>query len=138
MNNKGWSLNEFLAIAGVITFSLILAVILYDVKVKKIVDNNPNNNGEKIVQTYSYQEIENDLVEAAMEYMSKDKDLNKIKEEKIEIETLINKGFLKKIYDPNYSNYECDGYVIFTREKTTYSYSPYIKCKKYKTEGYGK
>lgn len=136
MNNKGWSLNEFLAIAGIMTFCLILAVILYDVKVKKVIDNNSNENAEKIVQTYSYNDIENDLVETAMKYMSKKDDLNKIKKEKIEMETLINKGLLKKTYDPNYSNYECDGYVIFTREKTTYSYNPYIKCKKYKTKGY--
>lgn len=136
MNNKGWSLNEFLAIAGIMTFCLILVVILYDVKVKKVIDNNSNENAEKIVQTYSYNDIENDLVETAMKYMSKKDDLNKIKKEKIEMETLINKGLLKKTYDPNYSNYECDGYVIFTREKTTYSYNPYIKCKKYKTKGY--
>lgn len=133
MNNSGWSLNEFLMGMGVLTFALILSVIIYDAKVKSTLSEN-KKDVEK--STYTYEDMENKLIEGTMRYIEKEYKEIPSSEIKVDMDTLLENNLYHMDKDPEYPNYKCDGYVIFNKNKNSFSYKPYIKCKEYMTKGY--
>lgn len=142
MDNSGWSLNSLLAGLGVLTFALVFAVILYDAKIRDLNKqfSNTSSIGKKdIKNTYSYKDIEEDLVEASKSYLKEEYGRH-IPEGsmRITIDTLVEKGFYDWVYDPKDKSQKCSGYVIVNIENTSSNYSPYIKCGKHYESSKGK
>ena len=53
----------------------------------------------------------------------------------ISLNELEQEALVSSLTDPNNSNINCDGYVIYTRENN--NYQPYLKCgSNYQTPGY--
>lgn len=137
MEHKGFTLNELLLCLGAIGFALILATSLFNANFKALEENITNaNQTSKNNITYTYEEMESDLVISATQYMNNYYKTDKMPYyKKIDIKSLYEKGYFTKIYDPSNSTQKCDGYVIFTRQDHAYSYKPYLKCgENYETE----
>lgn len=134
MNNSGWSLNSLLAGLGILTFALVFAVILYDAKIRDLSERFSDTSimEKNIEKTYSYKDIEEDLVEASKTYVKEEYGRH-IPEGsmRITMDTLIERGLYKQAYDPKDKGQKCLGYVIVDIEDATSKYSPYIKCGKY-------
>lgn len=103
----------------ILGFTVLVIVILI------IINACSNRSG-------SYEDIENDMVEAAKEYYSNRKNrLPKEDDSSIEISTgtLIDAELLEEIVDPNNKNQTCSGHVEVTKVGDDYSYTPFLTCK---------
>ena len=136
MDHKGFTLNELLLYLGVIGFALILSTVLFQENFKRLEDTMKPNESFRQDVTYTYEDMEEDLMAAATKYMMQKYQSNNMPNaEKIEMETLNNAGLFIKIYDPRDLNQKCDGYVQFEKKDRAYSYNPYIKRgKNYETK----
>lgn len=80
----------------------------------------------------SYEEIEQNMVNAAKEYYANHKK-NLPKEEgntiKITIGSLVDSELMESVVDPKNSNQTCEGYVEVTKVGNDYSYIPFLTCK---------
>ena len=128
MNNKGWGLNEMLALCVVLIIALFIASIFID---KALNENNITNLETKdYTQAYIAREI--DMVSAAKEYWSDNKFELNDGVLSVTIKTLIAKDYLAVIKDPKDSSLACSGYVIISN-----NYAPYLTCgTNYATSGY--
>lgn len=133
MNNKGFSLNELLIGLGVIAFALILSTLLFQSKFKEVdailKNGNEDSKEEKLV-TYTYEDMELELVKAATQYIESKVESGSTLKSTIQInmDTLIEEGLYTSIYDPNDTDRECEGYVLYKKQKSTISYTPHLKC----------
>ena len=103
----------------ILGFTVLVIVILI------IINACSNRSG-------SYEDIENDMVNAAKEYYSNRKNrLPKEDDSSIEISTgtLIDAELLEEIVDPNNKNQTCSGHVEVTKVGDDYSYTPFLTCK---------
>ena len=109
LNNKGWGLNTLLIISACLfLFLLIAAYYIY------VLYGSFNKNNY-------YKGLEEKLVDSAKKYNSKSKiSYNKLKE----------LGYINNLKDEN--NNECDGYVLYDNN----TYTAYINCENYITDGY--
>lgn len=103
----------------VLGFTVLVIVILI------IINACSNRSG-------SYEDIENDMVEAAKEYYSNRK--NRLPKEddgtvEVSIGTLIDAELLEEIVDPKNKNQTCSGHVEVTKVGDDYSYTPFLTCK---------
>lgn len=130
MNNKGFGLGELFAIILVVCVALIVSATYYkrfsnETDVKK----ESKKHVEKVELTFDYNILENNIKNAAKEYLSKqnlDKSLSLI----ITSKELKDNNLLKDFKD---NKTECTGYVVYKNN----DYIPYIWCKgNYATDGY--
>ena len=80
----------------------------------------------------NYEQIENNMVNAAKKYYSNRKDIlptNDGASVKVTISTLIDSELLKDIVDPKDKSNKCSGYVEVTKVENDYSYIPFLTCK---------
>ena len=103
----------------ILGFTVLVIVILI------IINACSNRSG-------SYEDIENDMVEAAKEYSSNRK--NRLPKEddgtvEVSIGTLIDAELLEEIVDPKNKNQTCSGHVEVTKVGDDYSYTPFLTCK---------
>ena len=103
----------------VLGFTVLVIVILI------IINACSNRSG-------SYEDIENDMVNAAKEYYSNRK--NRLPKEddgtvEVSIGTLIDAELLEEIVDPKNKNQTCSGHVEVTKVGDDYSYTPFLTCK---------
>ena len=108
LNNKGCGLNTLLIIGScLLIFLLIAAYYIY------VLYSSLNNN--------YYIVLEDKLVNSAKKYGLKSK---------VSYKSLKDLGYINSLKDEN--NNECDGYVLYDDS----TYTAYIKCDNYITEGY--
>ena len=136
LNKHGWGLREMIFICAAILFCVILAAVLINQlysaiplnNLEESTQNNSNSDTANSTNYNSYKQIENNLKTAAISYYLKNKDNV---EEIIVSEELISEGYLKESQLQTNDD-TCLGYVII--EDNTFS--PYITCENYETEGY--
>ena len=156
MNNNGWGIASFLIFIAVFVICLIVSAIgfrkagLLDenyhfVELSQIKENREEMKKEKeereaeekrtLKETYS--SLEDKMVEAAKGYVAKYYD-NKLTGDAslfLKVSVLKNYKYLDSLKDSN--DKDCSGYVAVSKnEDESLSYTPYLKCKKYTTEGY--
>ena len=104
----------------------ILAATVLIIIILVIVNACSNGSGN------DYEDIENDMVEAAKEYYSARK--NRLPKEddstvEVSIGTLIDAELIDEITDPKDSTQTCSGHVEVTKVGDDYSYTPFLTCK---------
>ena len=139
LNNKGWGLPElFVGIAIIITFLLI--AVFYSLRLNRFLQrgNVKTDIKEEINEDY-YILKTNDIMDAAYRYINEeDVVLERGINTRISLTTLINKGYIGKIYDSKSKN-ACIGYAIATEDASKITdIKAYIKCDNYVSKGYGK
>lgn len=123
LNNRGWGLREMLFICAVLFFCVILAAVL----INQLYSSLPIGNLEN-TSSDNYAQIEKNIKEAAQIYYRKNEDESR---SLITSEELILEGYLKES-KMRIGKDSCTGYVIIENN----TYSPYITCENYETEGY--
>ena len=139
MNEKGFGLQELLVFIGVSMFILVVVMIYCNKELKfnnNKIETSISTIADPIVtpttenSNNQYMKLENKIKKAAMSY-NVDKDetiiisLNKLKE----------KNLINYIVDPNNSQINCNGYVVYDNN----AYIPYINCEgMYTTKNYNK
>ena len=105
----------------------------------KTIDTSIEINKKKGVDT-TYSDIEETLRSGAKKYINKEYDKLGIDVLVITSSSLIDKGYLKTsdLEDPDRSNQYCSGYVEVELIGSKATYTPYVSCTKYKTNGYVK
>lgn len=157
MNNKGWGMSDLFWILSVIGASLVLVSVFIKVSFKDTpisVEGNDNrvetvapeeapeelekedgNVEIEVNDTENYNELEELLKSAAEEYVQKYYTDDSVTSVSISLNELEQEALVSSLTDPNNSNINCDGYVIYTRENN--NYQPYLKCgSNYQTPGY--
>lgn len=122
LNNQGWSLKEMLFLTSILLVAMLVVVFLINGLYNNLESSNKSNHESK---TYTYQEIENNLKDAAKKYYKKES-INLITSEDLLEMKYID---LKKLTS---SNDICEGYVLVEEKE----FFPFITCSKYETEGY--
>ncbi len=129
LTNHGWSLKEMILLSSILMAFLLVAIFmiirLYSGLNKSGITNTP------VVHKYSYTEVENNLLEAALDYYNEYYD----GEEDIRIESskLRRKGYINSNeLKANDEKKACEGYVVFSG----YESKAYIKCDNFMTNGY--
>ncbi len=154
LNNRGWGLSDYLIIVTAIIAALIIASLLI-IHLTKNLNKNFNTEIENEEPTniiennndssaLDKEEIENKEID----YKSLENKLITIGEKYVELNYKgnINNGTIivdnQHIIDLDSSiknemeKDSCKGYVIIKKETETISYTPYISCNNYKSEGY--
>ncbi len=139
MNNKnGWGIVSVIVVLLFFVLCLIAAYLgitklglMNDVN--KFFNPNYYNNTNTIYEkdALSYSNLETRVYHATKEYIEKEY-LNNLYQDTliIKVKTLKDKGYIKD-FDM------CSGYTeVFKNDMGIIEYKPYIKCKKYTTEGY--
>jgi len=152
LNNNGWGLSTMI-ICIIVIFAFLLVAAFYTIRMYSILDkqvttaNNSNITGSDVVNAVSntnkgeisesyYTGEEKILGSSAMKYVT-DYDLLKSQEEiKINLETLINLGYITEIKDELTSN-ACNGYAVITNKSEGLTVKAFLKCDNYKTANYG-
>lgn len=147
MNNKGWEMADMLWILAAFGIALIVVAILYiqnfgdlsnsskkastssDVQVTsptmaKEEEKEPEETSEKT--NLSYQEIEELLRSAAIDYVKQFYNDQSVSEVIIKASDLEKEAMLSGIYDYNDPTSSCEGYVRYKQEGNTYE--PYLRC----------
>lgn len=88
-------------------------------------------------RTKPYKALEADIVDAMKVYYGQDSNLKKLPNKDREIKITIDelKEFGLSI-NTNINEDICDGYGVVRGESVSYSYTAFIKCKKYTTDKY--
>ena len=135
LNNRGWGLIEMVALVGILFFFFLLSILLIRTFYANIDKNKnevyiENNTSDKYV--YNYTQIENNLKNAADNYM-KDKyiSLDDVGFVTISMNKLIDFG-----YYSNVSHEDCKGYVISQIIDGEVNSKPYISCNNYVSPGF--
>lgn len=163
MNNKGWEMADMLWILAALGIALLVVGILYVQNFKNLGSNNSNNveeNDENIEVTsptqaeeeeeekekelheetsnnsnLNYQETEELLRSAAMDYVKEFYNDGSVSEVIIKASDLQKEALISGIYDYKEPTKECKGYVIYRKEGNTYN--AYLKCdSNYVTAGF--
>lgn len=163
MNNKGWEMADMLWILAALGIALLVVGILYVQNFKDLgsSDNTGKINDENIEVTsptqakeekeeekekeiheetskdsnLNYQETEELLRSAAMDYVKKFYNDQSVNEVVIKASDLEKEALISGIYDYHEPTKECKGYVIYRKEGNTYN--AYLKCDgNYVTAGY--
>ena len=127
-----WGLRWELCIVIVFIFCLLIATIGLNRFGLLSNDNSVIRYvGPEEGDTYSYSELESQVAQAGLKYY-KSRYPNGISESKrVSVNTLINAGFLSTLYDGN--NRRCTGYAYLSTRGSSFGY---VKCRRYRTEGY--
>ena len=104
----------------------ILAATVLIIVILVIINACSNGSGN------DYEDIENDMVNAAKEYYQARK--NRLPKEddstvEVSIGTLIDAELIDEITDPKDSSQTCSGHVEVTKVGKDYSYTPFLTCK---------
>lgn len=139
MNKKGWGLRVELLFILIFIICLVMAAIGLN-RLGLLGDRalNPNDSNDpinRINDNFSYENLENQLVDGAKRYFN-DYYNHTIESNELIVRasTLYYNGYTSKLYDAN--NNACSGYVKIINAGNGVVYSSYIKCPKYKTTGY--
>lgn len=143
MNENGWGFKDFILIFAIIFLALLVTVIIYQVNFNKDDATEPiDPKAEEVEINYSnYGEMELKLSKAAQRYQNDHyQGMLESKETWVlSYGLLIKERYLKKsLYDIEDKSSECSGYVVFSKNGSSISYKPYLKCKNYVTDGYDK
>ncbi len=125
MNNRGWGLSEMIILCCILGSFLILVVVL----VNQLYSGIEQLEAENERYGYSYQEIENNLENAAKSYYRKNNSAVLIMSDDLLLEDYITSIKLT----PVNSSEPCIGYVTVSEDKT---FDAYISCENYETVGY--
>ena len=140
LNKKGWGLVTELVVILIAIILLVYSV--YGLNQLGLIRNmndalGPGIKPDLVIsgKTISYESVEGTLISASQEYVV-DKYNNDFVGDQlvIRVSHLIKNGYISTIRDVK--NKECSGYVIATKNTTSISYTPYLKCKNYETAGY--
>ncbi len=133
LNRNGWSIKEMVIFSSILFAFLLIAIFnimrmyhgLNDEK------NNPSLPNDNSINTFHYIDVENNVLEAGIDYYNlyynSESDI-KITISKMKKQGLLDTTMLKPIEEQK----ECDGYVLFENGEA----KAYIKCQKYKTNGF--
>lgn len=147
MNNKGFGLKEFIIIISVVFIGLIVAGAIYqrtiggeitgDKSTPKTEDRLKSSNKTVKKEESTYKRLESKLRQAAMSYQSATYQTTETEDVTMVLTSkfLQKKGYLKELHDP-VDNSVCEGYVIFRQRQMAISYTPYLKCNNFKTDGF--
>lgn len=114
-------------ILKIITFIviLIIGIIIFTVMFgKKTIVNNPK----------TYAAMEENLLTSAKKYVDKNRDLlpkDESETSKVNMDTLVNFGYMKELNAIEDENVVCSGYVEILVKNEEYLFIPYLKCGKY-------
>lgn len=152
LNNHGWGMRDMIIYTCVLILFLLLAAYLITALYDNIsVEEKTSDNNSKVETPVEEEQQPSEIIIIDYKYY-KDKEtavklatynyLNDVKPEltdnkiKIEIDTLIEKQYIEKIYDAS-GTHTCQAYsTAYLDEHEEYIVSPYIKCENYTTEGY--
>lgn len=152
LNNHGWGMRDMIIYTCVLILFLLLAAYLIMALYDNIsIEEKPSNNSPKVETPVEEEQKPSEIIIVDYEYY-KDKEtslklatynyLNDIKPEmtensiKIELNTLVEKQYIEKIFDASGAK-TCEAYSkAYLNEYGEYIVSPYIKCENYTTEGY--
>lgn len=119
MNQKGFTLMELIAVFT------ILGVLMLITGTSMYVFQN------KFDKKY-YEMLSNNISLAAKDYSSDNRGLTKNGEVKIDISTIIEKGYLNhEVLDKKYKN--CSGYVLVKKKRLSYDTKVCLICDNYKS-----
>lgn len=139
LNKRGWGLVAEIIIILIAVILLVYAI--YGLNQLGLIRNMdealPGIKPDLIIsgETTNYYEVENSIIEASKQYVS-DRYSNDFVGDKlvIRVNHLIKNSYLSTIRDEN--NKECSGYVMVIKNETDVSYTPYLKCNSYQSDGY--
>lgn len=131
MNKNGWGLRFELFFIAIFLVCLLIATIGLN-KMNLLGNSDDSDLFGNVKDTTMYNGYESDLRKAALNYYN-NKYANSNDTIVIKTSTLYQNGYLSVMYDTN--GKECSGYAKVFSNK---SVSAYIKCSKYKTDGYSK
>ena len=143
LNKKGWGILE--AIVFIIIFIFCLLFSFWGLKKLGLVDENnqfyPSNinkedkTEDKEEEKFSFSDLEVKMTNATKNYINdfynNELGLDTLN---IRVSQLIDNGYLTELKDDNKK--DCSGYVSVHVENDEIVYKPYLKCKKYETQGY--
>lgn len=119
MNQKGFTLMELIAITTILGIIMIISgTTMFIFK---------NNFDKKY-----YQMLSNSISLAAKDYSSDNRNILRQSEFKIDISTMIQKGYLSKVFDKNQE--DCTGYVLVKKKRLSYETKVCLICENYKSE----
>lgn len=133
LNNKGWGFRQFL-IAGAVLF---IALIITTFFVIRLYSNLPNLSSI-IMESFTYEEIENNLDYMSIKYINEYYD-QEITTGVIVVSTdnLLKYNIIIEKDLINTDNKDlCSGYSLIRKENGELTSKSYIKCDNYTTEGY--
>lgn len=139
MNENGWGFKDFILILAIIFIALLITVAIYQINFNKKDATKPIDPEEEENVKETYDEMELRLKIAAERYQNNNyQGILESKETWVLSYNLLKKeGYLKKnLYDNHDSSSECSGYVVFAKSGSNISYTPFLKCKNYVTDGY--
>lgn len=135
LNQHGWSIKEMVLFCSILLVFFLIAIfnIMRLYHNFSEANNGNRNSNHSVTETshYSYEDIENQVLEAGLDYYNEfyDKEKNvKITVHKMKKQGMLNGDDLIPIDETK----ECSGYVLFEDGEP----SVYIKCQKYITNGY--
>jgi len=138
LNKNGWGFLEFFIFLAI--FAICLIITFVGLRQFGLVDDNFQfvkfSDRKPTKVTTNYMSLEDDMTVACKEYIKKFYD-NKLGLDtlNIKVSQLIDNGQLTKLEDAN--GKACSGYVsVYLSDTNEIIYKPYLKCKKYETEGY--
>lgn len=155
LNNHGWEMRDMIIWTCILILFLLLAAYLvaalYDnisvdndssssknpPKVETPVEKEEEKPSEIIIIDYEYyKDKETNLKLATYNYLNDTKPAITTSDFRIELNTLIEKAYISKIYDASGTSV-CSAYAkAYIDEYNDYIVTPYIKCENYTTEGY--
>lgn len=132
LNNKGWGLGVFLGFVAILLFFVVVVgVNSYKLGVKtekgfqfdsSVVDKNSSNNVKS--------DLESKVLKAAMNYKRNEYgNMTSGQTVIVKISRLIDENYLS-------GSENCSGYVEIRNRNSDISYSTYLKCPDYITDGY--
>lgn len=134
IEQNGWGLRAELLFVLLFLFCMVIVVV--GLNRFGLLGYNPDSILEKTDdQTFDYEPLERSLISGAKEYISEYYS-DGFNEDSIIVRyvTLRNYSYISKLVDGDKK--ECSGYVVVNNIEGNVLYNPYLKCKKYKTDGY--
>ena len=156
MKKEEWSLQKLLKILFIVFLAFLIFALIFKgitsivrgtkkvkekVKQTEKIEKNTSAEPEKVETVkVTYADLENRIKLAAERYENDNYQGTLESKERwvLKYKMLKEKEYIQtKLMDPNESNEECDGYVVFEKVEAKITYTPYIKCgNNYKTKGY--
>lgn len=134
LNNSGWSMKEMIIFSSILLVFLLIAVFnimrLYH-GLNPSTENNKGNSNINETKKYSYEDLEEKLLDAGLDYFNEY--TNSDENVKIKTEQLIKTKLLTSSdLMPEDEKKECKGYVLFENGEPF----SFIHCQNYETNGY--
>ena len=134
-NNRGMAMKDILMVVVVMVVAIIVTMFMYNRNFKTLFEGDTEKESIPEID-YEYEKAEDTLKNAAKKYyndnFSKDK-VGEIPSMTISLKTLQDKDYIDSL---EANDKTCTGYVTIKNNNNTTSYNSYVKCGKYKTEGY--